>query len=112
MGVTNNRKKFIFYGVVFASVVAIDLIVFLFTREVVVVNWADPVHYGWVLSALGLFWLAITTRKKILTSALFYVYLAIFILAFLNQYADFTPVLTSYCMLVNAVLASAYLFAM
>jgi hydrogenase-4 membrane subunit HyfE len=112
METANNRKKFIFYGIVFAIVAALDLVNFLFTGTVAVVNWKDPIHYGWVLAALGLFWLAIILRKKILFRALFYVYLITFVLAFLNQYMHFTPVLTSYCMLVNALLASAYLFAM
>jgi hypothetical protein len=107
---TNHRKKFIFYGSVFASVVVIDFIVFLFTREVVVVNWAEPVHYGWVLSALAIFWVVTTFDNRYLSRAAFLTYLTIFLLSFLNQYVNFSSILTSYCMLFNAVLASAYLF--
>lgn len=111
MQLTNNRKKFVFYGSVFAVVVAIDLVIFLFTREVVVVNWAHPVHYAWVLLALGIFWAVTIINRKYLYRAALFIYLAIFVLSFLNQYVSFSSILTSYCMLFNAVLASAYLFA-
>jgi hypothetical protein len=110
MELTNNRKNFIFYGSVFAGVVVIDLIVFLLTREVVVVNWAHPVHYGWVLSALIIFWAVTIINKKYFSRAALLIYLTIFTLSFLNQYLNFSFILTSYCMLFNAVLASAYLF--
>lgn len=111
MQLTNNRKKFIFYGTVFAAVMAIDLVIFLFTGEVAVVNWAHPVHYGWVLSALGIFWAVTIADKKTFSRLALLVYLTIFLLSFLNQYVNFSSILTSYCMLFNAVLASAYLFA-
>lgn len=107
---SGNRKKFIFYGIIFALVVALDFASFFYTRSIAVVNWADPIHYGWVLSALVLFWAAAIFNKKILFRTLFLVYIATFLAAFLNQYMNFTPVLTSYCMLVNALIASAYLF--
>lgn len=103
-----NKKLALFYGIVFTFVVVFDLAAFLMTEKVVIVNWAIPVHYIWVLSALGLFWLVLILQKRSLSRLLFGIYFLIFALAWVNQYFPFTPVLTSYCMLLNALLASMH----
>lgn len=104
-----NKKPALLYGIIFSAVVVLDFIYFLATNRVTVVNWAAPTHFLWVLSALILFWLSAILQKRSLWGLLFSIYFLIFIFSWGNQYLRFSPILTSYCMLFNALLASMYL---
>lgn len=75
-----------------------------------IINWNSFIHPAWVITAFATISLISYFLRPWMTYSAFFVYLFIFALSLLNQYLQFTPVLTYNCMLFNLVFTSIYFF--
>lgn len=102
-----KNRPFIIAEVVLVMVI-LDLAKFWFMGGATIVNWYSAIHPFWVFLAIVLLFAASGKKRRSLSNALFGLYLIVFLASYINQYMDFTPVLTYNCMLFNAVFAVAH----
>lgn len=102
------RRKLKILALLFLVVVAFDGLKYLLVGEPAIINWRSFVHPVWVIVTLALFWLVVFSQSARILTLVFFIYLSVFIAAFLNQYFSFAAFLTYNCMLFNLVFAAFY----
>lgn len=88
-----------------------DLAKFWFIGGPNIINWHSFVHPAWVFFGFGSLLIANIIQRVFFTKILFWVFFTIFCAALLNQYLNFSEILTYNCMLFNAIFVAIYFTA-
>lgn len=104
-----NGNRLLLFALLFAGAITLDLIKFLIAGKPTVVNWESFIHPFWVVTA-GVV-LLLSVYLPLVRKIAFWVYLTIFVVAYLNIYLSFSESLTYFCMIFNLVLTSVFFFS-
>jgi len=104
-----KNKKLLFFTLIFALAVFVDLLKFFLNGKPTVVNWESFIHPFWVITAIvTLTFSSFFTKAHKVT---FWLYFGVFAFAYVNIYFQFTEKITYFCMIFNLVLVSVLLFS-
>lgn len=101
-------KRVRIFAILAFFLVFFDLVKFYIVGGPNIINWNSLVHPLWVFVGFGSLLAATFIQKAFLTKTFFWIFFSVFCVALLNQYLNFSEILTYNCMLFNALLVAIY----
>lgn len=102
------QRKILTFSLLGFLLVFFDLAKFYGVGGPNIINWHSFVHPAWVFFSFGSLLGATLVQEALLTKTLFWIFFSVFCAALLNQYLNFSEILTYNCMLFNAIFVAIY----
>lgn len=102
------NRKILTFSLLGFLLVFFDLAKFYSVGGPNIINWHSFVHPAWVFFGFGSLLAAARIQKDFLARSFFWIFFTVFCAALLNQYLNFSEILTYNCMLFNAIFVALY----